>query len=97
VSLLVGARSQEDLLYRAELADLAARLPTFRFLPTLTRPDPSWTGLGGRVQDHLDTVIDDPGRVEVYLCGHGDMVKTVRETLERRGVDGDRVHDEHHG
>ena len=49
VTLLFGARVEENLLYRVEMEHLARTHPRFRFIPTLTRPSSSWSGrIGAR-------------------------------------------------
>jgi hypothetical protein len=37
-------------------------MPTSAFWPTLSRPEPGWTGRMGRVQQHLFEAIGDPAR-----------------------------------
>src|SRR5690606_303230 len=55
--LLFGARTEADVLFRAEFERLAARSPAFHFEPTLSRPGPSWEGRRGRVHDHLPALV----------------------------------------
>jgi ferredoxin-NADP reductase len=92
VNLLFGVRHEHGLLYRAELERLAEEHPTFRFLPTITRPTESWKGRRGRVQAHLDEALDlksyeDVSTVDVYICGLKEMVDDVRRELKARGFD----------
>ncbi len=92
VTLLFGVRSEEGLLYREELEQLAKGYPTFRFLPTVTRPSEQWQGRTGRVQNHLDEALamheyEDVSTVDVYICGMPDMVDEVRQLLKQRGFD----------
>jgi CDP-4-dehydro-6-deoxyglucose reductase len=91
VTLLFGVRHESGLLYRSEFEELAGKYRNFRFLPTLTRPMPSWTGRSGRVQVHLDEALSletDAGHVntDVYICGLKAMVDDVRAELKRRGL-----------
>jgi ferredoxin-NADP reductase len=92
VNLLFGVRHEHGLLYRTELERLAEEHPTFRFLPTITRPTESWNGRRGRVQAHLDEALDlksyeDVSTVDVYICGLKEMVDDVRRELKARGFD----------
>jgi len=89
-TLLLGARTRADILYGDEFRDLEARERGFRFLPTLSRPDASWTGLAGRVQDHVESHVD-PAQ-DVYVCGHAEMVADVRRHLAERHVPESHVH-----
>jgi ferredoxin-NADP reductase len=92
VNLLFGVRHEQGLLYRAEFERLAEQYPTFRFLPTVTRPTENWQGRRGRVQAHLDEALamksyEDVSTVEVYVCGLKEMVDDVRRELKVRGFD----------
>jgi CDP-4-dehydro-6-deoxyglucose reductase len=91
VTLLMGARYEESLLYRAEFEQLEASRPGFRFLPTLTRPDAGWSGLTGRVQAHLDKVLAGRTGIDVYVCGLRAMVDEIRSMLTTRGLEKSRI------
>lgn len=93
VKLLFGVRHEHGLLYRSELDDLAARYPHFEFMPTVTRPTESWLGRTGRVQAHLDEVLQtgDQATLDVYICGLKEMVDDVRRELKQRGFDRKQV------
>ncbi|HNY41767.1 MAG TPA: FAD-binding oxidoreductase [Bryobacteraceae bacterium] len=91
VTLLLGARYEESLLYRTEFEQLEASRPSFRFLPTLTRPGAGWTGLTGRVQAHLDKVFAGRTDLDVYVCGLRAMVDEVRSLLAARGFEKSRI------
>jgi len=86
-TLLYGVRYESHLIYRAEFEALAARFPQFRFWPTLSRPEPSWTGRSGHVQTHLEEALGDRTDVDVYLCGLKLMVDGVRALLRGAGFD----------
>jgi CDP-4-dehydro-6-deoxyglucose reductase len=100
-TLLFGVRHEYSLMYRTEFEEMARRFSHFRFLPTLTRPGPDWTGHAGRVQEHLMEAIGDrveatgghvettQGRrdIDVFLCGLKAMVDDVRQILKSMGFD----------
>ena len=92
VTLLFGVRSADDLLFRAEFEALAAKEPRFRFLPTLSRPDPNWKGLTGYVQAHLEQAVGSRPRIDVYLCGRKDMITAVRPLLAASGIPSSRIY-----
>ena len=96
VTLLFGARTAADLLYREELDRLVTELPGFRFEPTLSRPDADWTGRRGRVQVHLPGLVaEHQGGCDLMVCGVGEMVKEVRALArEELGLARDRVRTE---
>jgi len=92
VTLLFGARYPYGLLYANEFLALTQQFPRFRFLPTVTRPDPQWQGRTGRVMAHLDEALalrtpDELSTTDVYICGLREMVDDVRKELKARGFD----------
>jgi NAD(P)H-flavin reductase len=87
LTLLFGARYPGTVLYRAEFETLAALWPGFRFWPTVTRPDATWTGRTGRIQQHLLEAIGDRRDIDVYICGLKEMVDDVRAVLKCVGFD----------
>ena len=92
VTLLFGVRREHGLLYREEFELLADQYPSFLFMPTVTRPEPGWTGLTGRVQTHLEEALnvrtpDELSNIDVYICGLREMVDDVRKELKQRGFD----------
>lgn len=96
--LLLGARTEHDLLYRDEWAALAAAWPAFEFAPTLSRADDAWAGRRGYVQTHLAELVAKLGggdAIDAYACGLQKMVGEVRKALrEALGVPRDRIHHE---
>lgn len=87
LTLIFGVRYETGLLYREEFEQLAREHPNFRFLPTLSRPEPSWTGRTGHVQAHLKEAIGERRDVDVYICGLKAMVDDVRAMLKGMGFD----------
>jgi ferredoxin-NADP reductase len=91
VTLLLGSRYEESLLYRGEFEDLERTRPGFRFLPTITRPSSNWSGRTGRVQAHLDEILASRIDLDIYVCGLRAMVDEVRSLLSARGFENKRV------
>lgn len=87
VTLLFGARFEESLLFRGEWERLEQQWPGFRFLPTITRPNPEWSGRTGWVQQHLDDALAGRSDADVYICGLKAMVDAVRAILKERGFE----------
>ncbi len=87
ITLLMGCRYPEGLMYRDEQNQLAQAHAHFSFVPTVTRPDESWDGRIGRVQAHLDEVLGERRDVDIYICGLKEMVDDVRSLLKQRGFD----------
>ena len=57
--LVYGTRHETDIYYCEEFEALAARVPNFHYLPTLSRALDSWTGLRGHVQVHVEQIIKE--------------------------------------
>ena len=83
LTLLQGARTEEDLYYSVEFEEFVQHHSIFRYWPIVSGESPSWTGRTGRVQEHLHEALgsklDD---TDVYLCGSNDMVKTTVGRLQ---------------
>ncbi len=96
VSLLLGVRSEQDLLYADEFAAYERSLPGFRFLPCLSRPTDPWSGLRGYVQAHVpDLVRQHEAACDVYVCGLSRMVTDLRGMLKNQlGLSKDSIHTE---
>ena len=88
--LVLGARHVGDLLYRAEFEETAARGAGFRFLPSVSGDAADWTGLRGRVTEHLDAALRGRADVDAYFCGPREMVTALRERLAAVGIADDR-------
>jgi ferredoxin-NADP reductase len=99
--LLFGARHEADILYRDELAALAAAHPNVHYEITLSRPAPGWSGRSGYVQAHLPELCAAlraaSGELapRAYVCGLDRMVSSVRDHLRaEQGYERRRVHAE---
>ena len=95
--LLVSARSQADLLYRAELDGLRpasglAVSPTF----TRTAP-PGWTGYQRRVDAPMLAAVDPGPDARCFVCGPTPFVEGVTQLLVAAGHENHRIHAERFG
>ena len=85
-----GSRSWE-FGYREELGKIAAEVPWFKFVATISRPweDAAWKGETGRVDDLVRKYVADwglkPSDTTGYLCGHPSMCENGRGILSRAG------------
>jgi ferredoxin--NADP+ reductase len=85
-----GSRSWE-FGYREELERIAAEVPWFRYVATISRPweDTSWKGQTGRVDDLVRMYVDEwnlkPEATTGYLCGHPSMCENGMGILSRAG------------
>jgi|SRR5215831_3337147 len=85
--LLFGVRTEQDIYYREEFEQLAAKHENFTFLPTLSRGSAEWKGLRGYVQEHVPGIIGDRKDMHAYICGLDKMVRANRNLLKDLGWD----------
>ncbi len=96
--VLQGASRAHEFGYEVELQKLAAEIPWFSYIPTVSRPweEAHWTGERGRVEDVLrkyaDQVAVEAGAV--FLCGHPGMISNARAIMRRAGMADERVFEE---
>ncbi|MCW2776425.1 MAG: phenylacetate-CoA oxygenase/reductase, PaaK subunit, partial [Frankiales bacterium] len=99
VVLLYGNRTQADVMFLEEIADLKDRFPErLQVLNVLSREEQESPLLSGRIEGDRLERLAAAGLVPVpdvdawYLCGPFGMVTGARETLLALGVPDDRVH-----
>ncbi|MDX2175357.1 MAG: FAD-binding oxidoreductase [Candidatus Sumerlaeia bacterium] len=100
-----GASYATDLGYREELERIMNSGGRTRYVPTLSRPDASWTGERGRVETHFEgerlaaferKLGFQPGHLRpenavVFLCGlQGTIANCLMQLLDRGFVPEDR-------
>ena len=90
VTLILGARTPEDLLFRPELDRLAGRAD-LSLEVTVDRPAPGWDGPVGFVTEPLGRLHLDPEWTVAFLCGPELMMLRCAEMLVRHGVPATRV------
>ena len=87
VWLLFGVRHEADILYRDEFEKMARENPGFHFVPTLSRPNPGWTGHTGYVQKQITRYLSGKQGLHAYVCGLKKMVNDVCRQLQAMGYD----------
>jgi ferredoxin-NADP reductase len=98
--LLYSAKRLEDVIYRAELEELAGRDDGFDVFFTLTRDQPEgWQGFGRRVDRALLAEVgwpaaDDP---HAFVCGPTGFVEAVASALVESGLSPGRIKTERFG
>lgn len=89
--VLNGNRVEEDILCREELdAMVLGKEDKCRLLYTLSKPEPTWTGLRGRMNQELFEQEVGPcksinGEELVLVCGPGALEKSVHSILTGMG------------
>jgi ferredoxin-NADP reductase len=98
--LLYSSRSFEEIVYRKELGDLAARDGSLEVVHTLTRSGPEgWVGYDRRIDaEMLAEVAWSPDeRPLAFVCGPTPLVEAVADALVDLGHDPARVKTERFG
>lgn len=91
------ARTERDLIFRAEIEALAKRLPGLEATLTLTRePDgSSWSGARGRLtKSLLAPIAADLVRSDVFVCGPDEMMTHAKQLFVEMGLPPERFHQE---
>ncbi len=89
--LFFGARTEEEILYRARFEAHRATQPAFHYVPTLSRPGPGWTGAIGHLEVPLRQLMPDLSKVDVYICGVPPMVQEAQQLAATLRCPPDRV------
>lgn len=84
-TLVFGVRHESDFFYFDFFSALDAVYPNFTFLPALSRPEPHWQGIKGRVTEYLKENSGLYNDHLVYICGSPEMVKDTRAVLLEKG------------
>jgi CDP-4-dehydro-6-deoxyglucose reductase, E3 len=93
--MLFGLRNERDIYYQKELDALAKNFKDFQYEYVLSRPNDSWTGKKGYVQNFISDFDYKNIPTTFYLCGNGGMIKETKlQLLERDGFDKNRIFSE---
>ena len=90
VSLLVGARSPAELLYRAELEEWQHR-DDLGVEVIVDTADRTWSGPVGMVTKLVDRLTGPSPQTRAFVCGPEVMMRFVAVALTDRGVAADRI------
>jgi Na+-transporting NADH:ubiquinone oxidoreductase subunit F len=93
VQFFFGAKTVKDLYYQEELLAWEKSLPSFKYVPTLSRvPErEQWQGEKGRVTNLIDKYISEGASIDVYICGSPAMVDSCVEILKKKKIPEDRI------
>jgi NAD(P)H-flavin reductase len=90
ISVLVGARSPDDLLFLDELRALADD-PGLHVATTVDHAEPAWDGPVGVVPELIPDAPFDPSTAIALVCGPEVMMRFTAEALLDRGVPAERI------
>ncbi len=86
VTLYWGMRHERDLYLDDEIRSWGDRLTEFTYVPVLSRPDETWQGRRGHVQDAASADIEDFSEYAIYLCGSPEMVVDAKHRFIAQGA-----------
>ncbi len=95
IYMLFGTRTQEDLLYRDEMEELAKTMEGFTYRPILSRE--SWDGDTGYVHKIYEELCADKPEAMFMLCGWRMMIDEAKERLLKIGYEKKDIHVELYG
>jgi stearoyl-CoA 9-desaturase NADPH oxidoreductase len=87
VTFLHYARTREDVVYRAELAALAARHRNVRIALAYTREARAGHLVGHISREHLRRVAPEYRRAHAYVCGAPGLLEWARATWAADGIE----------
>jgi len=89
VTVLYGARSNRDLLYRDEIAEWKkAGIETFT---ALSQADRKWKGIVGHVTTLVERIAVFPERTRAFLCGPEIMMRFGASELLKRNLAAENI------
>ncbi|MEO1957328.1 MAG: CDP-6-deoxy-delta-3,4-glucoseen reductase [Methylophilaceae bacterium] len=86
MTLYWGGRKPEDLYMDDLCRRWAEHVPTFNYVPVLSKPESDWTGRTGYVQQAITADMPDLSGYEAYVCGLPNMVGDAQKTFAAHGL-----------
>jgi len=91
ISLLYANETENDILLKLEIDEIASKYPGFLVHYTLTNPPSGWEGSKGYItQEMMEKYLPEPAEENnLFVCGPPLMKKLVNELAEKSGWDKD--------
>jgi Na+-transporting NADH:ubiquinone oxidoreductase subunit F len=89
-----GANRPDELCLLDLMAEFEEKLPRFKFVPVISKPDDSdnWTGETGLVTEAVNRAFSDTSDYEAYLCGSPGMIDASAAVLIGNGMPADKIY-----
>lgn len=91
-----GAPHPGELIYHAQLLDLAAREPRFGYFPTIFEPAAGWAGANASELELLAHHAPEWAPFVPMVCGLKEFTRPVREFFQAKGCERRAVRVEHY-
>jgi ferredoxin-NADP reductase len=96
--LLYCVRTNKDIIFESELAQLRSRLKTFEYHVLLSQPHKEWSGPRGHVsREFIENTVSDIELPHFFLCGPPSFMEASRAILIGLGVKSERIMQESFG
>lgn len=95
ITLIFGCRTKKTLLYYEEMKQLAAVVPNFAYIPTLSRE--TWEGRSGYVHPIYEELCTERKPANFFLCGWKGMIDEAKKRITEMGYDRKEIHVEIYG
>jgi ferredoxin-NADP reductase len=95
ITLIFGCRTKDTLLYYNEMKELAASVPGFTYIPTLSREE--WEGHTGHVHHIYEELCSDRSPADFMLCGWRAMIDEAKQRILDMGYNAKDIHVEIYG
>jgi CDP-4-dehydro-6-deoxyglucose reductase len=95
ITLIFGCRTKKTLLYYEEMKQLAASVPRFKYIPTLSREE--WEGKTGYVHPIYEELCTERKPANFFLCGWKGMIDEAKKRITEMGYDKKEIHVEIYG
>lgn len=92
ITLYFGLRFPSDVFWKDYFEEMATKYPNFHFKFCLSKPDESWKGNVGHVNDLLKADFPDTKNIAAYLCGNKQMIEETQSILIASGCPKERVY-----
>ncbi len=86
MTLYWGGRQPADLYMDDLCQRWAKHVPTFTYVPVLSKPESDWQGRTGYVQQAVTEDVADLSGHEAYVCGLPDMVNDAQQHFAEHGL-----------
>ncbi|MBI2208457.1 hypothetical protein HYU50_03100 [Candidatus Woesearchaeota archaeon] len=94
INLIYSARTPDAIVYKEELENYKKKNPNYKFVFTITRPQPEhkWNGRTGRIDEGLlRGNIENIENTLFFVCGPLQFVKDTRAMLESLGAKKEQI------
>ncbi len=96
IILLCSNRSESDIAFRNELEGMQREKPDIKVIETITRPEPEWKGVTGRINAGMvKKFMPDYIERTFYTSGPPKMVEAMISLLRELGVPEEQIKQEH--